>query len=225
MKAGRALRPVDSEYYSGWKYMGLKPLEEKLLKQLLSTEELTEARVVYMLVCARKLMEIGGTQYPSLKFHCDWALHSQLDKKPAIKIIKLFDDLEQALQSDNHQKIDEARKAIHRVVNIQNFREEFGSFLAQHLLPNELCVVSRNWVPFLDAYLRVVSDVPLEFTETPIRHIRRVVLKHVNESALPAIYSPQFAFGVEWTLERFDGTPACPHGLNYEISHPDEDFT
>jgi len=64
--------------------MGQTPLEEKLRHELVSTAELTEARV-------------GGTQYSSLKFHCDWALHSRLDKKEAVKIIKLFDDLEQGV--------------------------------------------------------------------------------------------------------------------------------
>ena len=64
----------------------------------------------------------------------------------------------------------------------------------------------------------VIQDVPLEFTSSPIREIRKVTVKRVNESCLPEPYSADFAFGVRWILERFDGQPPREHGLDYEIS-------
>jgi hypothetical protein len=200
--------------------MGLRPLEEKLAKELDSKETLTEARVVYMLVCVRKLMELGGPDLPSLKFHCDWALHSRLDRKEAVKIIKMFDDLEQALHAGDQAKTERARSKPYKIVNNEAFRRELEHFLGHHQLSSDLCALSARWVPFWDVYLRVISDVPLEFTSTPIRDVRKVVVKRVEESWLPRELSPDFAFGVRWIPERFDGHPPMDHGLDYEISNP-----
>jgi len=197
--------------------MGQTRLEEKLQEELISAAELTEARLVYMLVCVRKLMEIGGTQYPSLRFHCDWALHSRLDRKEAVRVIKLFDDLEDALANEDSHGIERARRAVDSIVNVQNFRNELGEFLTDHQMPNSVCILAENWIRFLDVYMRIISDVPLEFNSTPIRHIRKVVVKHIKETEVPDPFS-QFVFGLEWTPERFDSTPAMPHGLSYQIS-------
>jgi hypothetical protein len=201
--------------------MGLKPLEEKLKHQLGSNEPLTEARVVYMLVCVRKLMELDGINLPSLRFHCDWALHSRLDRKEAVRIIKMFDDLEHALRAGDEATINAARGELHKTVNYSVFRKELGQFLKKHKLPTELSVDAKRWTRFWDVYLRVITDVPLEFTAVPIRDIRKVIVKRVDESWLPQYLSPNFAFGVRFVPERFDGRPSLEHGLDYQVSRPE----
>lgn len=53
----------------------------------------TEVQVVYLLVGIRKLIERkeSGERYPSLKFHCDWALHPKMDRRAARLILLQFD--------------------------------------------------------------------------------------------------------------------------------------
>ncbi len=200
--------------------MGLKPLEQKLANELACTEPLTEPRVVYMLVCIRKLMELDGSNLPSLRFHCDWALHSRLDRKEAIKVIKMFDELEHALQIGDKAKTDTARRELHSIVNYSVFRRQLQEFLGKHKLPPDLSADVGRWTSFWDVYLRVISDVPLEFTSVPIRDIRKVIVKRVDESWLPQELSPNFAFGVRFMPERFDGAEPMNHGLDYEVSKP-----
>jgi hypothetical protein len=197
--------------------MGLRPLEEKLAKELTSPEPLTEARVVYMLVCIRKIMELDNSTLPSLRFHCDWALHSRLSRTEAAKIIKMFDNLEHALLTGDETTADTARSELRRVVNYSAFRTELKQFLENHKLPTALSAFSARWICFWDTYLRVISDVPLEFTSVQIRDIRKVVVKRVGEPRLPRELFPRFAFGVRFMPERFDGKPAMDHGLDYEV--------
>lgn len=53
----------------------------------------TEAQVVYLLAGVRKLIERDKAkeQYPDLKFHCDWALHSSLEGTAAKEVLRKFD--------------------------------------------------------------------------------------------------------------------------------------
>ena len=53
----------------------------------------TEAQAVYLLVGIRKIIEQDkiGREYADLRLHCDWALHSSLDRTAAIAILKKFD--------------------------------------------------------------------------------------------------------------------------------------
>jgi hypothetical protein len=45
----------------------------------------TEVQVVYLLAGIRKIIERDnvGDRYSDLKFHCDWALHSRMDRAAA----------------------------------------------------------------------------------------------------------------------------------------------
>src|SRR5437867_1739661 len=74
--------------------MGRAAIEEKLNRQLSSKAPVTEARVVYILVLTRKLLERQGelNKYPMLRFYCDWALHTNMDRAGAQRILRLFDE-------------------------------------------------------------------------------------------------------------------------------------
>jgi hypothetical protein len=154
--------------------MGLKPLQQKLLEQLDPKDELTEPRVVFMMVCVRKLLEIEPLNLQSLKFHCDWALHSRLERTEAVKVIKLFDDLESALRTKDDRAADKLKRKLHRIVDQGHFRRELEMFLEHHQLPPELSVLSARWIPFWKIYMNVIHDVPLEFTATPTRSELRI---------------------------------------------------
>ena len=102
--------------------MSKSAIEEKLTRQLNSVEPFTEARVVYILVETRKLMErrkelkkadcrkqTERENYESkkaarlnaeLSFYCDWALHVEMNKDGAQRILKMFDEAHPLLCRD-----------------------------------------------------------------------------------------------------------------------------
>jgi len=69
------------------------PAITEKLKNEISKGIKTEPQAVYLLTEARKLIECDQSkdQYPDLKFHCDWALHSKLDGRAAQEILLKFD--------------------------------------------------------------------------------------------------------------------------------------
>jgi hypothetical protein len=196
--------------------MGLKALLEKLNKELLSTAELTEARVVYMLVCARKLMELSNQKgrFPSLNFYCNWALHSKLTRRDAIDVIKLFDNVEDAVERADIQAEHTARMALHRTIYGFNLGTDFESFLKVHGLPSDVLEPGRRWLHFLDVYSRIIHDVPLEFTFTRVRHISKVSVEYLPQ---PNSIGPDWekSFGLKWSSERFDGKNSIEHPIRF----------
>jgi hypothetical protein len=193
--------------------MGRPALEEKLDRELSSADEMTEARVVYMLVAIRKLLEIGNNAgtYPSLNLHCNWALHSRLDGKAAVNLIKLFDDLEEARGGGEAGEIESAKRALDAITGAERFRLEFRQFLKSHDLPVDLCALTSHWLSFLNVYGQIISDVPLEFTMTAIRRVAKVVVRHIEAPMTPELPGSRFAFALNWTPVRFDAKETVPH--------------
>src|SRR6516225_8445299 len=64
------------------------------LKEQIEAGITTEVQVVYLMAGIRKLIERDEAEndYPLLRFHCDWALHSRMDRAAAQKLLKIFDE-------------------------------------------------------------------------------------------------------------------------------------
>lgn len=141
---------------------------EDILSKL--TEELekgitTEAQVVYLLVGIRKLIERDGIEekYVALNFHCDWALHSQLDRAGAKAILKQFDAAHVLLREhiELHSLPPKLRTEIDDISKMKSFEKELSAFLSAYHLPSLTHHHSDEWPHFLYLYVRVVEDIPL----------------------------------------------------------------
>lgn len=136
----------------------------KLTREL-DTGITTEVQVVYMLAGIRKLMERDKTeeQYPGLKFHCDWALHSSMERAAAKAILKKFDAAHALLRGKIELRNLPAglRVEIDRISKMKAFEEELSRFLAAYGLPPLTKNRPDGWPHFLHLYSRVVEDIPL----------------------------------------------------------------
>jgi hypothetical protein len=66
-------------------------IARKVSLELAKGEAFTEPRVVYLLVQARKLLEMmNDSDFETLKFYCDWVLHVKLDRKGASNVNQAF---------------------------------------------------------------------------------------------------------------------------------------
>ena len=197
--------------------MGRHAIEEKLAMQLDNNQVLPESVVVYILVGIRKLLEIGNDSntYPSLRFHCDWALHSKLDRKGALAVIKQFDDFEDAWAGDNTDLMAKAQAALSATVGADKFRTELAQFLKVHKLPTTLCDDDTRWVDFLRVYGAVIHDAPLEFNLTRIKHVSSVVVRRSDEPGDPDVPVKDFLFALEWEPMRFDKKPGMRYRVNF----------
>jgi len=187
-------------------------MTEAILKKL--TAELnrgidTEVQVVYLLVGIRKLIERDALEgkYPRLKFHCDWALHSMLDRAEARSILRKFDAAHALLKGEVqlHDLPGTLKNEVHRISQMESFSEELLQFLESYDLPPLTQHRSDGWMHFLYLYTRVIEDIPLVVrqaaTDSNPRHITEVTV-HCDLARNPVKLSDgeEMLFRVRWNI-------------------------
>lgn len=144
----------------------------------LTTGITTEVQVVYLLAGIRKLIERDKVeeQYADLKFHCDWALHSSMDRAAAKAILNRFDSAHALLRTKviNLRTLPwELRNEIDRISQMEIFEEQLAQFLAAYGLPPLTQHRSDGWAHFLHLYTKVIEDIPLVVAAPAVRRKRK----------------------------------------------------
>lgn len=170
----------------------------------------SEIQVVYLMAGVRKLMERDGVQqqYPDLKFHCDWTLHSKLEGSAAKTVLRKFDAAHVLLrdkQIELHDLPVDLRVEIDRISKMRSFEEELFRFLEAYGLPTLEKKRPDGWTRFLHLYARVIEDIPLVVTDAGAngpQHISHVVV-HLDEA--PQKVGGEVLFKVTWTIHDKNG--------------------
>ncbi len=172
----------------------------------------TEVQVVYLLAGIRKIIERDkiGDQYVDLRFHCDWALHSSLDRSGAKAILAEFDAAHALLRGNvKLGDLPPALKAeIDRISDMRSFNKELSQFLATYGLP----ALNKNrpdgWAHFLHLYARVVEDIPLMVSSPVVaKHITHVTVHfdQARETIKHDNGQEEVLFTVTWTTHDKNG--------------------
>lgn len=180
-------------------------IEEKLRRQLSSKAPLTELRVVYILVEIRKLLERQGelNKYPALRFHCDWALHTSMDRAGAQRILRLFDEAYPLLCA-NQELSHTLKREITETTNLRHFERDFERFLTDYNLPQD--ILHGRWTKFLHCYAAIIEDCPLTVRANNVQNIKSVILS--KEAAKKKIYTGDerhLLYRLRWTCNGIDG--------------------
>jgi hypothetical protein len=186
--------------------MGRDAIETKLDRQLSSKAALTETRVVYILVETRKLLERQGelNKYPALRFYCDWALHTSMNRAGAERILRLFDEAHPLLCS--HQTLPQhLQREITETTNLRLFERDFEQFLTDYNLPKD--ILYNRWTKFLHSYAAVIEDCPLTVKGNNLRNIKSVTLtKEEAKQKMTAGDEKFLLYRICWTCCGVDGT-------------------
>jgi hypothetical protein len=163
----------------------------------------TEVQVVYLMVALRKLLEQKDAeqQYQYLKFHCDWALHSKLDRSAAQRVLKHFDAANVHFRSG--AEVQALSREFDRVSKMEHFRQELYQFLEANGLPSLDANRSDGWTHFLHLYAQVIEDCPLVMTSENINSSISKVTLHVELANKPD--EDEMFFKVIWTMMGKDG--------------------
>lgn len=172
----------------------------------------TEAQVVYLLAGIRKIVERDKIrdQYPDLNFHCDWALHSSLDRSAAKAILREF-DAAHALLRGNIKLRDlptPLRAEIDRISKMRSLEKELSEFLTAYGLPQLTKNRPDGWAHFLQLYARVVEDIPLVVSSPAVaRHITHVTVHfdQAREAISENPWEKEMLFRVTWTTHDRNG--------------------
>jgi hypothetical protein len=191
--------------------MTTRDIISKLTRELVSGIS-TEVQVVYLLAGIRKIIERDniGNQYADLRFHCDWALHSSLDRSAAKAILVKF-DAAHALLRGNVKLRDlpsQLRAEIDRISSMRSFNVELSQFLAAYCLPALTKARPDGWAHFLHLYARVVEDIPLVVSSLAVaQHITHVTV-HFNQARETIKHDngeEEVLFTVTWTTHDKNG--------------------
>ena len=132
------------------------------LRHELNQEITTERQVVYILVEIRKAIELSGKRerYFALDFYCSWALHTQMSRAGAKKILERFDQAYPIIV--RRQRLpDDLKREIDQTIKLRLFRDELRDFLASMELPDPLTVGEDKWPRFLYLYGQVIDHCAL----------------------------------------------------------------
>jgi hypothetical protein len=95
------------------------------LKSELQQEITSERQIVYILVQIRKLINTVelAKKFEALKLHCDWVLHTALDKQSARRLLGILNDKFRELlnKGGNPQELRDLREYL----GLQPFKDEF----------------------------------------------------------------------------------------------------
>jgi hypothetical protein len=196
-------------------------MTEDIIRKL--TKELnagikTEVQVVYLLAGIRKLIERDKRkdEFANLNFHCDWALHPQMDRKTAQSVLKHF-DAAIPLFKDSKEISDFPRDLQRQIVEITKlalFKQELSECLEAYGLPS--LAQPYGWAYFLYLYTRVIEDIALVVTD-PARtsNVSKVVVtcELARETMKRQDHEHQL-FKVSWNIYDKDGNSGEFYVLN-----------
>ncbi|MBI2132865.1 MAG: hypothetical protein HYT99_08695 [Candidatus Tectomicrobia bacterium] len=174
----------------------------------------TEVQVVYLLAGIRKLIERDKLEdrYADLKFHCDWALHSRMDRAAAKAILKLFDAAYPHFRGNVkvHDLPAPLGSKIDRIFQMRSFKEELSKFLAAYGLPPLTQHRPDGWTHFLHLYGKVIEDIPLVVSvpaaQRGPKHISHVTVNcETARETVKHATGEEILFKVTWTMHDKNG--------------------
>jgi hypothetical protein len=164
-----------------------------------------EPRTVYLLAEIRKVLDHEPSledELPTLRFYCNWALHTKLEGRAAQRFIA---EVSPALMlGETNAK---EYQSLEQLLTLQSFREELAAFLRRHSIDSSLCDNGDNWEILLRSYSRVVQDSELVVTgNMQASGPRNLSVQSVTIRPASALsLSPRFPYPMDWFVQYADG--------------------
>ena len=178
----------------------------------------TERQTVYLLVEIRKLLDLTTARdtYQALRFYCDWAVHVEMSRSTAKKVVGIFDEYQQAIDASMdtpyQQEAGDARllERISQTLELRSFRQELHAFLSANDLPNHITADNILWGEFISLYLSVIEDCPL-VGRADLQHVRRVQVSVTERKDGTDAEAAGYHVKVVWAWESMQMPIAVQH--------------
>jgi hypothetical protein len=161
-----------------------------------------ERQVVYILVEARKLLEQEGVleTFPDFKLCSDWAVHPKLRGPAAQQILAYFNAYEIERRKDDVTLHAFQPKPLQDFLSLKSFRDEMMAGLQTYGVDSAPIVTDEFWQPFVQCYMGVIRDCPLEAWEQNATHVSHVSALAWPEDMANQIYPGKRVVQWNWTL-------------------------
>ncbi|HXX17956.1 MAG TPA: hypothetical protein VEJ46_01000 [Candidatus Acidoferrum sp.] len=181
--------------------------------------------VVHALVQIRKILEYDGERdaFSALRFYCDWALHTRLDRRGAKLILGILDDRLGRYQPWIPESIDPDGKVL-QILSFNLFQRQLYDFLRRNDLPTVWAEDWFAWQKTIALYGEQVRHIPLIVTrkDYKFRYLQRLVITACEPSKKIVETNPnENHFGFNWELTLNDGyTFSLPYTSNLAVPPP-----
>lgn len=197
----------------------MKDPKAKLIASIKSvlSHPLNAALLKSLLADVRKLLETTGNsdKYATLKFHCDWVLHTKMSKRFASELLRKIDEaFDNTVSKGAYMSPEIPNELMYRgflgfVQELREFLKRFKIIILQ--LENDV-----SWLPLQRLYYSIVEDAHLEYTVTKeqpplkrINHARARMFRLADATDYPDVrawYLDQpeaiLPYGLEWTFSK-----------------------
>lgn len=146
---------------------------------ILNQKVFSNRDIAFLFSEIRKMIEIKGIQYKTLKFYCDWLLHSQKDKfhsemKQYIK--ELYEFAVKHIENPIHF---EYSKKIRELIYFEELKKDLDKILSDKKMPTSI-LKGDIWLNLIRVITKLLEDQPLM---NPIDEIKSIVFAPAAEGA------------------------------------------
>lgn len=123
-------------------------------------QNVPESDVIHLITEIRKVLEITNSKskFPFLRFFCDWALHSSIDRSDIP--IEIFRKITNTIIYGTNNVLQWTRPLEN--ITFVEFRKDLREFLKKYSLPTKVTQKNQAWKQFLEGYVFLIVDCPLK---------------------------------------------------------------
>ncbi len=178
-----------------------RDIVEKLNRELTRPIR-SELQVIYILVEARKLLEQQGTleTFRGFKLCGDWAVHPKLRGPDAQQILMFFNTYEAEYTKTGVTMAEFQTQPLQDFLSLKSFREEIMASLRPHGVEVDRIASDEFWKPFVQCYMSVIQDCPLEAWEQNAAYVSHVSAQAWPEDMADGIFPGKRVVQWNWTL-------------------------
>lgn len=146
---------------------------------ILNQEDFSNRDIAFLFSEIRKMIEAGDTQYKTLKFYCDWLLHTQKDRfhsemKQYIKEIYEF-----AVKHIKNPMHLEYSKKIGELIYFEELKKDLDKIFSDKGISKKI-LEGETWLNLIRVIVKLLEDQSLM---NPIDEIRSIVFAPSAEGA------------------------------------------
>src|ERR1051325_9365202 len=178
------------------------------LQNVLSKRITNEAKVVYLLVEVRKLMEREHYSDALLKTFCNWVVHTSLENRAEGSAFVLGEFDQWFIELYDHKRKSDRLEHI----SLGAFRLALNRFFDHFHLTASVGRDREEWKKFCSLYCSIVSECPITFTASraELRYVKQVELTRIT----PGILVKEWPI-VNWRISFHGGTE---HDWGFHVS-------
>lgn len=184
----------------------------KLVKaiQTALAQPLTTISMKSFLADTRRLLEVAKAekQYPTLKFHCDWILHTKMDRTFASTLLREFDEVWDKWITSKIPIPTDFTHGLPYKIGLFGFEHEFREFLGKYEITMPDPIYRAGWQGFEQVYCELIEDTELNYgnKKAPLKHIDGAIVRRfkLSEANIYPEIKKEYEeggflpYGIEW---------------------------